>query len=42
MFCPKCGSFSKEDEKFCPNCGTPVGNQRQETAATVQKTIIWI
>lgn len=34
MFCPKCGSFSKEDEKFCPNCGTPVGNQRQETGAT--------
>ncbi len=24
-FCKKCGAELKEDAKFCPKCGTPVG-----------------
>ncbi|MBO4847951.1 MAG: zinc ribbon domain-containing protein [Clostridia bacterium] len=26
MICPKCGYVLKDEDKFCINCGTPVGN----------------
>ena len=29
-YCANCGNEQRPDDKFCPNCGTPVG----ETAGT--------
>lgn len=33
MFCKKCGENIGES-RFCPNCGTPVGQEQQEKTAT--------
>ena len=27
MFCKKCGKEIGYDDKYCPNCGSPVGNE---------------
>lgn len=32
MFCKNCGAQMNDNQKFCPNCGTPV--QQSETVQT--------
>lgn len=39
MFCKNCGKEIKDTEKFCPNCGTPVGSEESKVADTKQTQI---
>lgn len=34
VICPKCANESVAQTKFCPNCGTPLSNQIDETVKT--------
>src|SRR5699024_5080389 len=36
MFCPKCGTEIKGDEKFCGNCGAPLSSNNQNMKNNVQ------
>ena len=31
MYCSHCGTNLNGDEKFCPNCGAPVGEQKPQS-----------
>ena len=31
MFCPKCGEKLEESSKFCPVCGTPVNQDKDDS-----------
>ncbi|MEY8522216.1 DUF4234 domain-containing protein [bacterium 1XD8-76] len=36
MFCPECGNFLNDDQKFCPKCGTPVESAGEGTGSAGQ------
>ena len=38
MFCPKCGTELKEQDKFCPRCGEPNATYREQPQPAAPKT----
>ena len=38
--CPKCGAETKEDDKFCPVCGSPVAKVTREEFTVSASNIV--
>ena len=36
-FCKSCGAELKEDVKFCPHCGTPIGEEKRPKTSHVKE-----